>query len=399
MMPSIESVEKSVETVALFEPYKLGDISLANRFVMAPMTRSRASRPGDHANALMAEYYEQRASAGLIITEPAQVSHQGMGYARTPGIYTFQQIKGWQLTTQAVHKAGSQIFLQLWHAGRVSSDRVNGLQPIAPSALRAEDAQVYIFEGPPYGNATLIPADTPRSMTACDIQQVIVAFRQAAENAIAAGFDGVEINGGNGYLIDQFLRGTSNQRTDRYGGSPVARTRLLIEITQAVIAAVGKERTGVVLSPLITTKNMDSPGNLETCLLAAEQLNDLDIAYLHLCESDSWEDDRCEFFGEALKEAVRVELRSVFKNTLIMTGHYPPDQAQILLTEGYADLIGFAREFAINPDYPARVRTAAALNKIRDIHTLIGGGNSRGYTDYPTLESAHEYEWVMADMR
>lgn len=198
----------------IFSPYKIGAIELKNRFLMAPMTRSRSTQPGDVPNALMAEYYTQRASAGIIITEATQVSLQGMGYAKTPGIYTNKQISGWKLTTNAVHKAGSRIFLQLRHVGRVSSCKVNGLQPLAPSALIAKNTSVYIFEETLEGDATFVPVEEPRAMTKEDINTAIKEFAQGAKNAIVAGFDGVEIHGANGYLIDQFLRSNANNRND-----------------------------------------------------------------------------------------------------------------------------------------------------------------------------------------
>jgi N-ethylmaleimide reductase len=227
----------------LFSPCELNGLELKNRFLMAPMTRSRATQPGDVPNALMAEYYAQRSSAGIIITEATQISMQGMGYAKTPGIYSHEQIEGWKLTTNAVHDAGSKIFLQLWHVGRVSSAKVNDLQPIAPSALIAQNTKVYIFDGAPNGDATFVPVDEPREMTQDDIDTAIEEFVQGAKNAIAAGFDGVEIHGANGYLIDQFLRSNSNVRNDEYGGSQENRIRLLIEITNAVAKAIGKEKT------------------------------------------------------------------------------------------------------------------------------------------------------------
>jgi N-ethylmaleimide reductase len=363
----------------LFSEYRLGKISLKNRFLMAPMTRSRASQPGDIPNALMAEYYSQRASAGIIITEATQVSLQGMGYAKTPGIYTRQQIDGWKLVTDAVHKAGSRIFLQLWHVGRVSSMRVNGLQPIAPSALAAKDTKVYVFDGAANGDATMIPTDTPRAMTKHDTEKVISEFRQGAANAIEAGFDGVEIHGANGYLIDQFLRSNCNHRTDEYGGSRENRVRLLSEIAQAVIEEVGADRTGVRLSPFIKFKDMDDPDILDTIMIAARDLSRLGATYIHLCEAD-WDD------APEVPEAFRVEFRKAFTNSIIVTGNYTPERAKEVLTKEYADLIGFGRKFLTNPDYPARVAANASLNAISDSHTLFGGGDARGYTDYPFMK-------------
>ncbi|MDA8563120.1 alkene reductase [Mariniblastus sp.] len=370
----------TASTHPLFTSYNMRGIKTKNRFLMAPMTRSRASQPGDVPNALMAEYYAQRASAGLIITEATQVSLQGKGYANTPGIYTQEQIKSWKLVTDAVHQAGSKIFLQLWHVGRVGSKQVNGLQPIAPSAIPAKETKVYIFDGAPDGDATMIPTDAPRAMTQADIDQVIEEFRQGAANAIEAGFDGVEIHGANGYLIDEFLRSNSNQRTDQYGGSKENRVRLLTEITKAVIDEVGAARTGVRLSPFITFKDMGDPEILETIMIAAKELQALGAIYIHLCEAD-WDD------APEVPASFRRELRSVFENTIIVTGNYTPDRAAHVLTKFYADLVGFGRKFLTNPDYPQRVAAGAELNDISDTHTLFGGGGARGYTDYPLMES------------
>ncbi len=359
----------------LFSNYKLGNIDLKNRFLMAPMTRSRATQPGDVPNALMAEYYAQRASAGIIITEATQISMQGMGYAKTPGIYTQAQIDGWKLTTEAVHKAGSKIFLQLWHVGRVSSAQVNGLQPIAPSAITAKETSVYIFDGAPNGDATFVPVDEPKEMTKADIENVIKEFVQGAKNAIEAGFDGVEIHGANGYLIDQFLRSNSNKRTDEYGGSQENRIRLLTEITKAVVDVIGKEKTGVRLSPFISFKDMNDPEILDTIMIAAKELNKLDITYIHLCEAD-WAD------APQIPTDFRNELRGNFKNTIIATGNKTPEEGETLLAKNLVDLIGFGRKFLTNPDYPVRVQANAILNEISDPHTLFGGGDARGYTDY-----------------
>jgi N-ethylmaleimide reductase len=362
----------------LFSTYKLSKLELSNRFLMAPMTRSRATQPGDIPNTLMAEYYAQRASAGIIITEATQISMQGMGYAKTPGIFTQQQIEGWKLTTDAVHKKGSKIFLQLWHVGRVSSAKINGLQPIAPSALIAQKTNVYIFDGAPNGDATFVPVDEPREMTKADIKNVIEEFVQGAKNAIKAGFDGVEIHGANGYLIDQFLRSNSNKRTDEYGGNLENRIRLLIEITSAVAQAIGKEKTGVRLSPFISFKDMNDPEILETIMLSAKELNKLNITYIHLCEAD-WDD------APQIPTEFRTELRANFKNSIIATGNKTPEEGEQLLQENLVDLIGFGRKFLTNPDYPERVKTNAELNEISDNHTLFGGGTAKGYTDYAFL--------------
>jgi N-ethylmaleimide reductase len=322
---------------SLFWEYSLSGLNLGNRFVMAPMTRSRAQQPGDIPTGMNASYYAQRATAGLIITEATQISLQGEGYANTPGIYTSEQIAGWEKVTNAVHDAGSKIFLQLWHVGRVGSSKVNGLQPIKD-------------------------------------------FQDGAANAILAGFDGVEIHGANGYLIDQFLRSNSNQRNDDYGGSQENRIRFLLEVTKAVAEKIGKEKTGVRLSPYIKFKDMDDPEILQTFMLAAEQLNQLSIAYLHLCETD-WDD------APEVPESFRKELRSKFTNTIIATGNYTPDRANAVIEKQLVDLVGFGRKFLANPDYPRRVSEDASLNQITNSHTLFGGGESEGYTDYPFLST------------
>ncbi|QTE21690.1 alkene reductase [Polaribacter cellanae] len=364
----------------LFTTYNMNGISLENRFLMAPMTRSRASQPGDVPNQLMATYYGQRASAGIIITEATQVSLQGMGYAKTPGIYTQEQIEGWKLITDEVHKKGSKIFLQLWHVGRVSSSKVNGLQPIAPSAKTAKETSVYIFDGAPNGDATFVPVEEPREMTQEDINGVIEEFRIGAKNAIEAGFDGVEIHGANGYLIDQFLRSNSNERTDEYGGSKENRVRILTEITEAVAKEVGIEKTGVRLSPFISFKDMNDPEILETIQIASKELERIGVTYIHLCEAD-WDD------APEIPNDFRVKLRANFSKTIIATGNKTPKQANDLLGKNLVDLVGFGRKFLTNPDYPKRVELNAPMNEISDGHTLFGGGTARGYTDYSFLNS------------
>ncbi|NML56814.1 alkene reductase [Chryseobacterium cheonjiense] len=363
----------------LFQPYNLGGNHLKNRFVMAPMTRSRSTQPGDIPNSLMAEYYAQRSSAGLIITEATQISLQGKGYAKTPGIYTQEQIEGWKLITDAVYKNGSKIFLQLWHVGRVSSSKVNGLRPLAPSNILAQNTTVYIFDDILGGDATFIPVDKPKEMNKLDIKNVISEFVQASKNAIEAGFDGIEIHGANGYLIDQFLRSNSNKRTDEYGGSKENRIRLLIEISKAVSEAIGKDKTGIRLSPFISFKDMNDPEILETIMLAAKGLNDLDLLYIHLCEAD-WDD------APRIPIDFRIKLRNTFKNTVIATGNKTPEEAETLLQKGLVDLIGFGRNFLTNPDYPFRVKGNLPLNLISDSHSVFGGGTARGYTDYASVK-------------
>ena len=363
----------------LFKKLHMKGLDLQNRFVMAPMTRSRASQPGNVPNDLMATYYGQRSSAGLIISEATQISLQGQGYANTPGIYTDEQIEGWKKTTAEVHAKGSKIFLQLWHVGRVSSAQVNGLQPVAPSAIAAKDTKVYIFDGAPNGDATMIPVDEPREMTKEDIEQTIEYFRIAAKNAMAAGFDGVEVHAANGYLLDQFLRSNCNHRTDEYGGSQENRVRLIAEITQAVADEIGAPQTGVRLSPFISFKDMNDPEILDTIMLAAEEIEKIGATYVHLCEAD-WDD------APVIPNDFRRELRRVYSHTIIATGNMTPEKANELLEADLIDLAGFGRKFLTNPDYPERVaQEDTNFNEISDTHTLFGGLGARGYTDYPAL--------------
>ena len=362
----------------LFTPYIMNHLTLENRFLMAPMTRSRASQPNDVPNTLMANYYGQRSSAGIIISEATQVSLQGKGYANTPGIYTKEQIEGWKLVTDEVHKKGSKIFVQLWHVGRVSSSQVNGLQPLAPSAKIAKDTTVYIFDGAPNGDVTFVPVEDPKEMTKSDIDNVVEEFRIAAKNAVEAGFDGVEIHGANGYLIDQFLRSNSNVRTDEYGGGKENRVRILSEITRAVAKEIGVEKTGVRLSPFISFKDMNDPEILETIILATKKMEEIGITYIHLCEAD-WDD------APEIPNSFRVELRENFSNTIIATGNKTPAEANDLLGAGLVDLVGFGRKFLTNPDYPQRVKLNSKMNEISDNHTLFGGGTEKGYTDYSFL--------------
>lgn len=363
----------------LYTSYNMNGIPLKNRFLMAPMTRSRAFQFKGIPNKLMAKYYGQRASAGIIITEATQISLQGKGYSKTPGIYTKEQIEGWKLITDEVHKKGSKIFLQLWHVGRVSSSKVNGLQPIGPSSKIAKDTNVYIFDGAPNGDVTFVPVEKPKEMTKTDINQVIEEFRIGAKNAIEAGFDGVEIHGANGYLIDQFLRSNSNLRTDEYGGNKENRARILTEITKAIIDEIGSERTGVRLSPFISFKDMNDPEILDTIMLVSEKLEKLGVTYIHLCEAD-WDD------APEIPADFRIKLREVFSKTIIATGNKTPKQANELLANDLVDLVGFGRKFLANPDYPKRVKLNAKMNEISDSHTLFGGGTERGYTDYSFLE-------------
>ena len=360
----------------LFKASRLKNVTLQNRVVMAPMTRARTTQPGNIPNAMMAEYYAQRASAGLIITEATQISDDSQGYSFTPGIYTDEQVAGWKLVTQAAHEKGAAIFCQIWHVGRVSHPTFQkGELPMGPSALAPVETQVWISDGK--GDDQMVDCVTPREMTKADIDRVVKGFAHSAKQAIAAGFDGIEIHGGNGYLIDQFLRTNSNHRTDQYGGSKTNRIRFLLEVIDAVSAEIGVDKVGVRLAPFVTFKDMNCPEIVPTIIEAAKELQARDIAYLHLSEAD-WDD------APEIPDSFRVDLRKVFSNSIIVAGRYTKERADEMLSEGFADLIAFGRPFVGNPDLVARLENDQPLAEL-DGATLFGG-NEKGFTDYPTYK-------------
>ncbi|WP_367990001.1 alkene reductase [Vibrio sp. NTOU-M3] len=357
----------------IFNPIIIKGIPLNNRIVMAPMTRARCSQPGNLPNILMAEYYAQRATAGLIISEATQVSEDAQGYSSTPGIYTNQQLQNWKIVTSLVHAKGSKIFNQLWHAGRVSHPSLlNGQRPIAPSAIKPQDTYVWIANED--RNGEMVACVKPREMCLEDIRRVVGNFADAAEKSIEAGFDGVEIQGGNGYLIDQFLRTCSNTRTDCYGGNKEKRSRFLLEVVDAVANRIGVNRTAVRLSPYVTRKDMSCPDIVSTTLDLAIKLQLRDIAYLHLSEAD-WND------APEISDSFRAELRHRFSNCIIVAGRYDLKRASRILEKGYADLVAFGRAFIANPDLVRRMQFNMPLAKL-DPTTLFGGGEY-GYCDYP----------------
>ncbi len=367
----------------LFTPYQMGIHTLQNRIVMPPMTRSRAAT-GDVATDLMARYYSQRATAGLIITEGTQISRQGQGYAWTPGIYTADQVRGWKKVTTAVHDKGGKIFAQLWHVGRVSHTSLqrNGEAPVAPSAILAEGVKVFVDpegKGPAGGAGQMLQHSMPRELTAPEIRNIVRDFAHAAENAMQAGFDGVELHGANGYLIEQFLDSQTNHRTDEYGGTLEKRLRFLKEAVSAVADAIGKEKVGVRQAPLTTLMGAVDDHPEETYIAAAQLLNRIGIAYIHIAEAD-W--DNAPVMPAAFKEAYR----QAFNGTLIYAGKYTRERAEEALEKGWADLIAFGRPFIANPDLPYRLQHNLALNEPDRSH-FFGGGET-GYTDYSSYRSA-----------
>ena len=353
----------------LFESYSFGALTLANRIVMAPLTRNRAG-PGFVAGELTADYYGQRASAGLIISEATQISQQGQGYQDTPGIYTPAQIDGWRKVTTAVHEKGGHIFLQLWHVGRVSHVDLqpSGAAPVAPSAIRAETKT--------FVNNAFADVSQPRALALNELAGIVNDFRQAAANAIKAGFDGVEIHGANGYLLDQFARDGSNVRTDAYGGSVENRARLMLEVTAAVVEEIGAERTGIRISPVSPANGISSSDPQAQFNYIVDQLDALGIVYLHVVEgATSGPRDVAPFnFGS---------LRRRFSKTYIANNGYDLELATSHLAEGKADLFAFGRPFIANPDLVERLQSGAPLAQMNPA-TLYGGG-AAGYTDYPAF--------------
>lgn len=353
---------------ALFQPLQLGDLSLPNRIIMAPLTRCRAS--ADRIpNALMAEYYAQRASAGLILSEATCVSPQGVGYPDTPGIWLSKQIEGWRLVTNAVHAAGGRIFLQLWHVGRVSHpDYLDGKLPVAPSAIAPEGLVSLLRPQRPFV--------TPRALEIDEIPAIIEAYRQGAENAKQAGFDGVEIHGANGYLLDQFLQDSTNHRNDSYGGAIENRARLLLEITDAAISVWDANRVGVHLAPRGDAHSMGDSNPLATFGYVAEQLGQRKIAFIFTRES----------LGD---NRISPVLKKRFGGVLIANENFNRDSAEHVISSDEADAVAFGKDFISNPDLVDRLRLNVPLNPY-DTASFYGYGQDDpavGYTDYPLSTS------------
>ena len=352
----------------LFDPITAGSLHLPNRIIMAPLTRNRSTMPGRVPNALMKDYYVQRASAGAIITEATSVSPEGVGYPATPGIWSDEQVAGWRSITDAVHDAGGRILLQLWHVGRISDPSYHdGRPPVAPSAVR------------PAGHVSLLRPMrdyvTPRALETAEVEAVVEAFRKGAANAKVAGFDGVEIHGANGYLLDQFLQDKTNRRTDRYGGSIENRARLMLEVTDAVVDVWGAGRVGMHLAPRADSHDMGDSDLPATFGHVAEELGRRRIAFVMARESQ--EDPR---IGPALRKA--------FGGVYIANQGLTAESAADLLAKDEADAAGFGQLFIANPDLPRRLLLGAPLNAPQP-ETFYDGGPS-GYTDYPQLQEAAE---------
>ena len=355
----------------VYSDYRLGELSLPNRFVMSPMTRSRALA-GNVPNPLAAIYYAQRATAGLLITEGTQVSPQGVGYIRTPGMHSAEQVVGWKAVTDAVHKAGGRIFAQLWHVGRVSHpDFHGGALPVGPSAIAAE-GEAYTVNGRQQ-------LEAPRALTLADIPDLIDQFRRAAVNAKEAGFDGVELHGANGYLLDQFLRDGANRRTDAYGGSIENRARLALESVDAVIGVWGPSRVGYKISPYFSNLGMSDSSPIETFSYLAKELGSRRIAYLHIAEAVAGP----SVAPVGMPRATPL-LRRLFRGPVIANGGYNLESANASVASNDVDLVAFGVPFLANPDLTERWKRGAPLNAPQ--FDLFYTGEERGYTDYPTIE-------------
>jgi N-ethylmaleimide reductase len=357
----------------LFEPFKLGPLTLPNRLVMAPLTRNRAIPPGMVPSPLAVEYYGQRVSAGLLVSEATQVSQQGQGYQDTPGIYSKEQVAGWRKVTDCVHERGGRIFLQAWHVGRIShvSLQQNNQAPVAPSAIRAK--------GKTFVGGTFAEVSEPRALALEEISGIIESFKRGTANALEAGFDGVEIHGANGYLLEQFAKDGTNKRTDAYGGSIENRARLMLEVSKVVAAEAGPERTGIRISPVTPANDISDSNPQPLYDYIVDHLSALKLVYLHVVEGATGGPRDIAPFDYG-------SLRKRFKGAYIANNGYDFELATKVLAADAADLIAFGKPFISNPDLVERLKAGAPLNAF-DKATFYGGG-AKGYTDYPALGEA-----------
>lgn len=373
-MTAQTSPSPKVASTDLFDPVELGPYTLTNRIVMAPLTRSRADDAGVPGE-LQATYYAQRASAGLIISEATNISAQGKGYIRTPGIWTQEQVEGWKLTTKAVHDKGGRIFLQLWHVGRVSHPDLQpgGALPVAPSAVRAENQQAYTYEG-------FKPLVTPRALETDEIAGIVNDYAHAAECAKQAGFDGVEIHSANGYLLQQFLSDKTNKRTDQYGGSIENRTRIVVEVVEAVTRVWEPSKVGIRLSPLTKFADIGDSNPEPVYLSLIDQINPFGLSYIHVIEGDTGGERNLPGGFDLQK------LHHAFNGLYMANNNYTLDLAIETRAKNLADLICFGRPFISNPDLVERLHTGAPLTAA-DTDTFYAG-EEKGYIDYPTMDRA-----------
>ena len=371
------SVSHTAQKLNLFSPVEIGRYALTHRVVMAPLTRLRSEVPGDVPSSLMAEYYGQRASrGGLIISEATAISITGRGYLGAPGLYSDAQVTGWRRIVDAVHAKGGRIFSQLWHVGRTSHvDMTGGADPVGPSTLP--------YDGVAFTKNGWVPVSPNRALRTDEIPGIVEEYRRGAERAFAAGFDGIELHGANGYLIDQFLQDGSNTRTDAYGGPAENRARFLFEILDAVVSVWPSDRVGVRLAPATRFNGMSDSNPSETFGYVAEALNRYALAYLHIIEPRI--DGNIEV-AEGLAPVATKQLRKRFQGKIIAAGGFHADTAEAILESGDADLVAFGRDFIANPDLPERLRLQLPLNHYD--RTTFYGGDAHGYTDYPFYSSS-----------
>ncbi|MFC9553681.1 N-ethylmaleimide reductase [Rhodococcus sp. NPDC056960] len=366
------SVVRTKSVGLLHSSLRVGALNLPNRVLMAPLTRMRATQPGDVPNDLMRDYYAQRASAGLIISEGTQISPEGKGYMDTPGIYSSEQVAGWRRVTDAVHAIGGRIAAQLWHVGRVSHESLHdGASPVSASALPFRNRTTLRDEN---GRPERVSCPTPRALRTDEIPRVVDDYRKATVNAREAGFDAVEVHGAHGYLLQQFLSPQSNRRDDAYGGSQTNRARLMLEVVDAVTGAWDADHVGVRISPFGPFNGLEDPESAEMGLHVATELAARGIAFLHLSEPD-WAD------GTPPDQEFRAQLRSAFPGVIVGAGSYNVEKAETLISAGLIDAAAFGRSFIANPDLPDRLARGLPLNE--PVLATFYGGDARGYTDYP----------------
>ncbi len=358
----------------LFTPFRLGALELRNRIVMAPLTRNRATHGTDVPHALNAQYYAQRATAGLLIAEATQISPTGKGYAWTPGIYSAEQVAGWKLVTDAVHAAGGKIFLQLWHVGRIShpSLQPGGVLPVSPSAIAPRNQKTFIEDG------SFADIGAPRALALEEIPSIVDDYRKATRNALEAGFDGVEIHAANGYLIDQFLRDGTNHRTDAYGGSVENRLRFAKEVIEAVVTIAGPDRTGIRISPVTPSGDAFDSDPQAVFFPLVDAIDAAKLVYVHVIEGATG----------GPRENIPFDytsLRARYHGAWIVNNGYTKETAVEAIASGYADLVAFGKLFLANPDLVERFRTGAPFNDLDKDHMY--GGGAEGYTDYPFLSA------------
>ena len=362
----------------LFQNHSFGRLELQNRIAMAPMTRSRTEQPGDVPGEMVATYYAQRATAGLLITEGAPISAVGRGYSMTPGIYTPEHIEGWKRVTQAVHEKGGKVFIQLWHVGRRSHSSITGQQPVSASAIKHADK---VFGPLPEGGYGMIETGTPKALTVEEIEATVADFVTAAKNAMEAGFDGVEIHGAHGYLLDQFMRLSSNKRSDQYGGNQENRMRFMLEVVTAVAEAIGGDKTAIRLSPFVTEGYGDEEPDAEITditLKAIEAMAPLKLAYIHFSENISRYTE--------MPDDYRQQVRDIYPHPIMVAGKYTKESGEAIIAKGYADLVAYGQPFITNPDLVYRMENNLPTNPVDyDAHSTFYGGGEEGYTDYPTV--------------